>query len=213
MQGAGVDMIEIKIAEKEIENIKSALKGHPEAMERAIIRTRNDVAERGMPKVVSAIRKKYNIKKEDLLNGKQYSSEKSRNLIKFKKTNSINQIPSIEIRGSLLTLVRFAEENKPNKKGVVSKQVKVKVKKGRAKKLSKYTFIQTVKGHNQILARRQGSREIYKLLKTTSVAHMANNKEVQITAMDGKSGINTLLEKRSQHYINQELRKIKGDKK
>ena len=202
--------VTVELGKDEIKNISQALKGHAEAAERAIIRTRNDVVERGMPKLTKHISKTYNISRDDLTNGKQFSSEKSKNLIKAKKTNSIHQSPRIEARGSHLTLMRFVQENKPNKKGVVSKMVKVKVKKGRAKKMGKTTFINTDRNGNlQVFQRRSDSRKINKLLKTTSVAFMANNENVKPQMQDD---IKVLLDKRSAHYIKQELKKIKGVK-
>ena len=200
--------IEISVDDTELERVYKALKKYPKSAERAMVGLINEAVTKGNGELLKQIPKKYNISKGDLQGGKKYKSEASNNLIKAKKINSLNQTAKVEVRGSGLTLIRFAQENKPNKKGVVSRIVKVKVKKGRAKKFGKTTFIQTDRsGNPQVFARRTGERKIYKLLKTTSVAHMAAKDEIVSKVQEAAK---EKFEKRSQHYIDRELKKIKG---
>ena len=200
--------IEIGIDDTALEKVYQALKKYPKAAERAMVRLTNEAVTKANGELLKRIPKKYNITKGDLQGGTKYASEASNNLIKAKKINSLNQTAKIEIRGSNLTLIRFVQENKPNKKGVVSQRVFAKVKKGRKKGFGKTTFIQTDKhGNPQVFQRRSGSRKINRLLKTTSVAHMAAKEEIATSVQDAAK---EKFEKRSQHYIERELKKIKG---
>ena len=210
MQEVGDNMagIEIGIDDTELEKVYQALKKYPKSAERAMVRLTNEAVTKANSELLTQIPKKYNITKGDLQGGTKYKSEASNNLIKAKKISSLQQQAKVEVRGSMLTLIRFAQENKPNKKGVVSKRVFVKVKKGRKKGFGKTTFIQTDKyGNTQIFQRRSGSRKINRLLKTTSVAHMAAKEEIATSVQEAAT---KKFESRSQHYIERELKKIKG---
>ena len=199
--------IEIGIDDAELEKIYNALKKYPAKAETAIIRTKNDTAQRTLTPLKRAITAKYSIKQNALMGGDAYKGESSNNLIKVIKTNSINLDAGIRVRGSNLTLYRFVKGNKQprNKKG--KGYVNVQVKKGGAKKMSRYNFIQYgTGGQLQIFQRHSNSRKISRLLKTTSVAHMASNKDVAPKVQE--AALETI-KKRSEHYINQALKSIK----
>ena len=200
--------IEIGIDDAELERVYHALKKYPKSAEKAIIQTKNDTAQRTLTPLKRLISAQYNIKQKDLAGGSQYKGESSNNLLKVIKSNSVNINSGIRARGSNLTLYRFVRGNKMprNKKG--KGYVTVQVHKGGTKKMSRYNFIQYGKGGAvQVFQRRSNSRKISRLLKTTSIAHMTSNKNVAPKAMEQAQEI---LKKRSQHYIERELKKIKG---
>lgn len=203
--------IEIGVDDSELENIYQALKKYPKAAEKAIIRTKNDTAKRTLTPLKKLITSQYNIKQKDLMGGNQYKGETSNNLLKVINTNSINSNSGIRARGGHLTLYRFIRGNKMprNKKG--KGYVTVQVHKGGTKKMSRYNFVQYGKGGAlQVFQRPSNSRNIRRLLKTTSIAHMVSNEKVAPKAMEQAQEI---LKKRSEHYINQELKKIGKGKK
>ena len=200
--------IEIGIDDAELERIHKALNKYPKSAEKAIIQTKNDTAQRTLTPLKRLISSKYNISQKEITGGTKYKSEASNNLVKVIKTNNINLDAGIRIRGGYLTLYRFVKGNKKprNKKG--KGYVSVQVKKGGTKKMSRYNFIQYGKGGTpQVFQRHSNSRQISRLLKTISVAHMASNKDIAPKVQDEAQAI---LQKRSQHYIDRELKKIKG---
>lgn len=198
--------IEIGVDDAELERVYKALKKYPKSAERALIRTVNDTAQRTLAPLKTEITSKYNIKKKDLSGGSAYKSEGSNNLIKVKKVNNLQQNAKIEVRGSSLTLRRFVKGSKtPSHK--TRKLVMVQVKKGKVATLNNRTFLQNTHGSLQIMSRRSGERRISRLLKTTSTAQMASNEEVS-NAVQEKS--QEVLKKRADHYIELELKKIKG---
>lgn len=202
---AGID---IKVDDAELEKVYQALKKYPKAAERAIIRTKNDTAQRTLAPLKRLVTSQYSVKQKDLTGGSQYKGESSNNLLKVIKSNNINADSAIRARGSKLTLYRFVRGNKMprNKKG--KGYVTVQVKKGGAKTMSRYNFIQYGKGGAlQLFQRHSNSRKISRLLKTISIAHMVSNENVAPKAMEQAQEI---LKKRSQHYIDMELKKIKG---
>ena len=200
---AGID---ISVDDAELERVYKALKKYPKSAERALIRTVNDTAQRTVAPLKTEITAKYNIKKKDLSGGSAYKSESSNNLLKVKKVNNLQQNAKIEVRGSSLTLQRFVKGSKtPSHK--TRKPVTVQVKKGKVATLNNRTFLQYTHGSLQIMSRRSGERRISRLLKTTSTAQMASNEEVS-NAVQEKS--QEVLKKRADHYIDLELKKIKG---
>ena len=208
MQGVGVDMagVEIGVDGAELERVFKALKKYPKSAEKALIRTVNDTAQRTVAPLKTEITAKYNIKKKDLSGGNAYKSENSNNLIKVKKVNNLQQNAKIEVRGSSLTLQRFVKGEK-TPSHIRRKNVVVQVKKGNAATLNNRTFLQYAHGSIQVMSRRSGERHISRLLKTTSTAQMASNDEVS-KAVQEKS--QEVLKKRADHYIELELKKIKG---
>ena len=200
--------IDISVDDSELNKIYDALKKYPKKAEKAIIRTKNDTAQRAFTPLKRLISAQYNIAQSKLSGGTYYKGESSNNLIKVIKTNSINLDSAIRARGSLLTLYRFVKGNKKprNKKG--KGYVSVRVKKDKTYKMGRVVFIQNDprSGNPQVFMRYSNSRKIRRLLKSTSVAHMAANKDiapkVQQEALE-------IMKKRSEHYLNQELKKIK----
>ena len=149
----------------------------------------------------------YNIPKSDLQGGSKYKGEQSNNLVKAKKISSLHQQAKVEARGGLLTLQRFVT-NERTPSHITREMVKVKVKKGKAKKMGRYAFLQNDQSGNlQVFKRRSGKRKIDRLLKTTSVAFMASNDEIAPKVQDA---IQDKLDKRVEHYIDREMKKIKG---
>lgn len=208
MAEVGVNMagVDIKIDEAELKNIYKQLKKYPKKAERAIIRTKNDTAQRTLSPLKKMISSNYNIAQNKLMGGSEYAGESSNNLIKVIKTNTVNQNSAIKIRGSYLTLHRFVRGNKQprNKKG--KGYVSVQVRKGGTRKMGRTTFIQhdPKSNHPQVFQRYGNSRKIRRLLKTISVAHMASNKDIQPKVQDAAMDI---MKKRAEHYINRELAK------
>ncbi len=212
MQEVGDNMagIEIGIDDTELEKVYQALKKYPKVAEKAIIRTKNDTAQRTLTPLKRLITSQYSIKQKDLTGGTQYEGETSNNLLKVIKSNNINLDAGIRARGSNLTLYRFVKGNKMPRNTKGKGYVTVQVKKGNTQKMSRYNFIQRVgkkKKTLQVVQRHSDSRKIRRLLKTTSIAHMVSNKNVAPKAMEQAQEI---LKKRSQHYIERELKKIKG---
>ena len=204
---AGID---ISIDDAELEKVYQALKKYPKAAERAIIRTKNDTAQRTLTPLKRLVVAKYNIKQGDLMGGSQFEGESSNNLLKVIKSNSVGGDSGIKARGSNLTLYRFVKGNKMPRNTKGKGYVTVQVKKGGAKRLSRYNFIQRVgkkKKTLQVVQRHSDSRKIRRLLKTTSIAHMVSNEDVAPKAMEKAQEI---LKTRSQHYIERELKQIKG---
>lgn len=200
--------IEIGIDDSELEKVYQALKKYPKSAERAIIRTKNDTAQRTFTPLKRLITSQYNIKQKDLSGGTQYKGETSNNLIKVIKSNNINLDSGIRARGGSLTLYRFVRGNKQPRNTKGKGYVTVQVKKGKTMKMTRYNFIQYGNGGAlQTFNRRSNSRKINRLLKTTSVAQMVSNDNVAPKAMEQAQEI---LKKRSQHYIERELKKIKG---
>ena len=199
--------ITIEADEKSLKRLKSALEKYPKAAETAMIRLMNEAVTKGSGELLKLIPQKYNIKKSDLQGGSRYKSEQSNNLVKAKKISSLHQQAKVEVRGGLLTLQRFiTNTRKPSH--ITREILKVKVKKGKAKSLGKYAFLQNDESGNlQVFQRRSNSRKISRLMKTTSVAFMASNEEI---APKVQEAINDKLEKRVEHYIDMELKKIKG---
>lgn len=202
--------INISVDDSELQKVYDALKKYPKSAERAIVRTVNDTAQRTLSPLKKDIASKYNIKQKDLSGGSQYKGESSNNLVKVRKTNNLIQPASISVRGGYLTLMRFVKGNKmpTNKKG---RRVSVQVRKGHSVRMSQYNFLQFANGGRvQVFQRHSDSRKISRLLKTISVAHMASNKDVSNNAQETA---NEILKKRSQHYIELEMKKIKGGNK
>ena len=200
--------IEIGIDDTELEKVYQALKKYPKVAEKAIIRTKNDTAQRTLTPLKRLITSQYSIKQKDLTGGTQYKGESSNNLLKVIKSNNINIDSGIRARGSNLTLYRFVRGNKMPRNTKGKGYVTVQVKKGKTAKMSRYNFIQYGKGGAlQVFQRPSNSRKIRRLLKTTSIAHMVSNENVAPKAMEQAQEI---LKKRSQHYIERELKKIKG---
>lgn len=200
--------IEIGIDDSDLNKIYNALRKYPKKAEQAVIRTKNDTAQRAFTPLKRLISAQYNIAQNKLSGGTQYKGESSNNLIKVIKSNSINIDPTIRARGSNLTLYRFVKGNKQprNKKG--KGYVTVRVKKDKTFKMGRIVFIQNdpKSGNPQVFMRYSDSRKIRRLLKTTSVAHMTANKEVAPKVQEEALQI---MKKRSEHYINQALKGIK----
>lgn len=204
--GDSMANINFTVDDAELKKVYNALQKHKDAAQRALIRTVNDTAQRTLTPLKDNITKNYNIKKMDLSGGSKYKGEKSNNLIKVKKISSLRMNASIDVRGGYLTLQRFVKGKKTpsNKKG---NRVTVQVKKGKSIKLNNRSFIQNARGSLQVFNRHSGSRDIWRLLKTVSVAHMASNENVAPKVQESALEI---MRKRSEHYINQELKKLKG---
>lgn len=201
--------VEITIDDRALQKIYDGLKEHEEVARKAIISAVNRTVKSANAELQRNITKNYNIKKGDLSGGSAYKGESSNNLIKVKNATTSNFNASIEVRGGYLTLYRFAQGNKQptNKKG---SRVRVKVKKGKAVKMSNVNFINYPRGNKgnlQIFQRHKGSRDISRVLKTISVAHMASNEQV-IEPTQAKA--NETLEKRATHELEYRLKKIKG---
>lgn len=200
--------IEIGVDDAELEKIYEALKKYPKKAERAIIRTKNDTAQRTLTPMKELISSRYNIAKNKLTGGSEYAGESSNNLIKAIKTNSINLDSAIRARGGYLTLHRFVKGNKQprNKKG--KGYVNVQVKKGNSVEMGNTTFIQhdPKSNHPQVFQRRSNSRTIRRLLKTTSVAHMLSNENIAPKVQESALEI---MKKRAEHYLERELKSIK----
>lgn len=198
--------VDLKIDDAELNKIYSALKKYPKQVKSASISAVNRTINSANTELQKNITKIYNIKKGDLSGGKKYKSEKSNNMIEVKKANNSNPSAYIRVRGSHLTLYRFVRGAgvPDNRKG---KRVTVRVKKANTVKLSRTTFIQQAKGGAfQIFGRKNGSRKIERLLKTTTVAHMASKKEVlEKTQQKAQE----TLKKRVEHEIEYRLNKIK----
>ena len=200
--------VTIKVDDAELKNIYKALGKYPETAKKAVISATNRTLQSANTELQRNITQRYNIKKKDLNGGGQYKGESSNNLIKVKKAHGGDLTGSINIRGGHLTLYRFVRGNKMprNKKG--KGYVSVQVKKGGTKKMSRYNFIQYGKGGAlQMFQRHSNSRNISRLLKTVSVAHMASNDEVINKTQEMA---NETLQKRVQHEIEYRLKKIKG---
>lgn len=198
--------VDVKIDDKELNKIYSALKKYPKVAKGATISALNRTVSSANAELQRNITKIYNIKKSDLSGGSKYQSEQSNNMIKVKKANASNLNAYIEARGSRLTLYRFVRGSgtPDNRKG---KRVSIRVKKGKTFKLSRTTFIQYGKGGAlQIFSRKSGNRRIERLLKTTSIAHMAAKEEV-IKPTQEKA--QETLKKRVEHEIEHRLSKIK----
>lgn len=206
----GDDMagIYISVDDAELEKIHKALEKYPKKAERAIIRTKNDTAQRTLTPLKKLISSRYNIAQGKLTGGGEYAGESSNNLIKVIKTNSINLDSAIRARGGYLTLHRFVKGNKKprNKRG--KGYVSVQVTKGKTTKMGNTTFIQhdPKSNHPQVFQRRSNSRNISRLLKTISVAHMASNENIAPKVQESALEI---MKKRSEHYLERELKSIK----
>lgn len=201
--------ITFSIDDRELKRIYDGLKSHEEVAKKAVVAALNRTVQTTNSKMQSYIIKTYNIKKADLNGGNQYKGESSNNLIKVKKANYGKLNASVEIRGGYLTLYRFAQGDKQptNKKGA---RVKVKVSKGKARKMSNVNFINYPRGNKnnlQIFQRHRDSRDISRVLKTISVAHMAGNEKV---AEPTQKIANETLQKRATHELERGLQKIKG---
>ena len=199
-------MVSVSVDDAELARIYNALKDHPKAAEKAAIRTLNDTAQRTVTPLKTEITAKYSIKKSDLNGGSAYASESSNNLIKVKKVNSLQQTAGIEVRGGSLTLQRFVKGSK-TPSHIRRKNVVVQVKKGNVVTLNNQTFLQYAHGSLQVMSRKSDERKISRVLKTTSTAQMASNEEVS-NAVQEKS--QEIMRKRAEHYIELELKKIKG---
>ena len=201
--------IEIGIDDRELEKIYTALKQYPKKAEKAIIRTKNDTAQRTLTPMKKLISARYNIAQSKLTGGSEYAGESSNNLIKVIKTNNINLDAAIRARGGYLTLHRFVKGNKlpTTKKGKRRKNpVSVQVKKGKTSKMGNTIFIQQdpKSKHPQVFQRRSNSRNISRLLKTISVAHMASNENIAPKVQEAALEI---MKKRSEHYLERELKR------
>lgn len=201
--------VSIKVDDRELQKIYNGLKEHEEVARKAIISAVNRTIQSTNTELQRHITKNYNLKRQDLNGGSKYKGESSNNLIKVKKATTSNFSASVEVRGGLLTLYRFAQGNKQptNKKGA---RVRVKVKKGKAAKMSNVNFINYPRGNKnnlQIFQRHKSSRDISRLLKTISVAHMASNEKV-VEPTQKKA--NETLQKRAEHELQYRLSKIKG---
>ncbi len=200
--------MDIYVDDAALAKVHEALKEHPERAKRALIRTMNDTMQRTQTKLKKNITALYNIKQKDLNGGNAYKGESSNNLIKVKKVNDLKSNAEIEIRGGYLTLYRFTQGNRQpnNKKGAA---VKVKVRKSNAVKMSNVNFINYPRGNKnnlQVFQRHRSSRDISRVLKTISVAHMASNEEV---ATNTQQEAQTIMQERAEHNLKRELQKIK----
>lgn len=201
--------VDITIDDRELQKIYDGLKEHEEVARKAIISAVNRTVKSANTELQRHISKNYNIKRQDLNGGSQYKGERSNNLIKVKNATTRDFNASIEVRGGLLTLYRFVQgNNQPtNKKGT---RVRVKVKKGKTLKMSNVNFINYPRGNKnnlQIFQRHKSGRDISRLLKTISIAHMASNEKV-IEPTQAKA--NETLQKRAAHELEYRLKKIKG---
>lgn len=201
--------INIQVNDAELQKIYDGLKEHKKVAAKAVVAALNRTIQSANTELQKHITSIYNIKRKDLSGGSKYKGERSNNIVKLKKASLDNFSASINVRGSNLTLYRFVQGNKQpsNKKGA---RVKVKVKKSNAAKMSNVNFINYPRGNKnnlQIFQRHRSSRDISRLLRTTSVAHMAANKDV-IEPTQEKA--NETLQKRVEHELQYRLSKIKG---
>lgn len=198
--------MKVQADETSLKKLMNGLEKYPSSAEKAMIQLINEAVTKGHGELLKQIPKTYNIKKQDLQGGKSYKSETSNNLVKANKISSLRMQASIEARGGYLTLQRFVVGDR-TPSHISRKNVKVKVRKGKNATLNKLTFLQNANGHLQVLNRQKGKRQIWRLLKTISVAHMASGEKVREPV---QSAIEEKMKKRVQHYIDRELKKIKG---
>jgi len=199
--------ISLKFDEQDMKRLNKAFRKSPDLAKKACVAATNRAIATANTELQRNITQRYNMKKGNLSGGSAYKGERSNNLIKVKKANFGNPNASINVRGSYLTLYRFISGKQPrrNKKGKMTGYVSVKVLKGGAKKMSRYNFVQTIKGGTQIAQRHSGSRQISRVLKTISVAHMASHESV-ITKTQEKG--QEMLQKRINHELDRRFKNL-----
>lgn len=205
-----------EVDQKELKNLVFALKKYPEEAKKGIVSAVNKSLKTTNTAMQRAITRRYNIKKSDLTNGKQFKSEASNTLIKEKKATDSNLNAQILVRASRLALVPqrgMLNQTMPTShKGLTRKQIKksvkppkVKVLRGRWKSFGAHSFVARGKGGTIGLFTRDERTGALNMRRTTSPANMA--REESVVKATQKASAESL-KKYAEHEIEYRLGKV-----
>lgn len=178
-----------EVEQKELKGLISALKKYPTEARKGLISAVNKSLKTTDVAMQRAITRRYNLKKSDLANGKQFKSEASNTLIKEHKATASDLNASILVRGSRLAFVPqrgMLNQTMPtSRKGLTAPRIKkivkppkVKVLRGRWKSFGKQSFVARGKGGTIGLFTRDKQTGEINMRRTTSPANMAREESV-----------------------------------